>query len=252
MRHSSADPHSNGFVTRIGTAGWSIPRAFAGRVAGAGTHLQRYARQLNAVEINSSFYRPHRPSTYARWAEGVPEDFQFAVKLPRTITHQARLVECEGLLASFAEQVTGLGDKRGPLLVQLPPSFAFPGALAERFFDSVDRLLGGPVVIEPRHASWYAPEVDAMLSSRRIAQVLADPPVPTAAREPAGWRGRTYIRLHGAPRVYWSAYEPAAIEALAARIAGWAAQGEVWTIFDNTASGAALGNALDLDARLSA
>jgi uncharacterized protein YecE (DUF72 family) len=235
----------------LGTAGWSIPRVVADRVPGEGTHLQRYAQRLNAAEINSSFYRPHRPSTYARWAAAVPEGFRFAVKLPKTITHQAKLVDCEGLLATFAGEVAGLGDRRGTLLAQLPPSFAFPGAPAEHFFDSLDRLLGGQVVIEPRHASWYVPEVDALLAERRIARVLADPPVPEAAREPGGWRGLTYVRLHGAPRVYWSAYEPAALETLAARIAGWAANGEVWTIFDNTASGAALGNALDLDERLS-
>ncbi|ATY31376.1 DUF72 domain-containing protein [Sphingomonas psychrotolerans] len=231
-------------VVRIGTAGWSIPQQFADRVPGEGTHLQRYAQQLNAAEINSSFHRPHRPSTYARWAEAVPVDFRFAVKLPKAITHKAKLVDCDGLLAAFAGEVAGLGDKRGPLLVQLPPSFAFPGDLAARFFDSLDRLLGGQVVIEPRHASWYVPEVDALLTARRIARVLADPPVPEAAHAPGGWRGLTYIRLHGAPRVYWSSYDDARLAALAKRIAAGA--GDVWTIFDNTASGAALGNALDL------
>lgn len=235
-------------MRRIGTAGWSIPRAVADRVPGAGTHLQRFARTLNAAEINSSFHRPHRRSTYARWAESVPEDFRFAVKLPKTITHQAKLVDCDDLLARFAEEVSGLGGKRGPLLVQLPPSLAFPGDVAERFFDRVDRLLGGRIVIEPRHPSWYVPEVDAILADRRIARVLADPPVPEAAREPGGWRGLTYIRLHGAPRVYWSSYDPAQLDALAACIAG--SEGEIWTIFDNTASGAALGNALGLAERL--
>jgi uncharacterized protein YecE (DUF72 family) len=237
-------------AVRIGTAGWSIPRPAADRAPGEGTHLQRYAQRLSVAEINSSFHRPHRPSTYARWAESVPENFRFAVKLPKTITHQARLVGCERLLAAFAGEVAGLGDRRGPLLVQLPPSLAFPGDVAERFFDTLDALLGGQVVIEPRHASWYVPEVDQLLAARRIARVLADPPVPEAAREPGGWRGMTYIRLHGTPRVYWSSYDAAQIETLAARVAAWAGQSEVWTIFDNTASGAALGNALDFDTRL--
>ena len=235
-------------VVRIGTAGWSIPRMVADRVPGEGTHLQRYAQRLNAVEINTSFYRPHRPATYARWAESVPEDFRFAVKVPKAITHTARLVECEPLLEGFASEVAGLGEKRGPLLVQLPPSFGFPGEVAERFFDSLDRTLGGQIVIEPRHASWYAPEVDAMLAERRIARVAADPPVPEAAREPGGWRGFTYLRRHGAPRVYWSAYDLEQLDALATGIA--ASESEIWTIFDNTASGAALGNALDLKERL--
>jgi uncharacterized protein YecE (DUF72 family) len=235
-------------TVRVGTAGWSIPREFAGRVPGMESHLQRYAQRLNAVEINTSFYRSHRATTWARWAASVPDDFRFAVKLPRTITHQAKLVDCDDLLAVFAAEVAGLGEKRGPVLVQLPPSFAYPGGVAERFFDSFDRLVGGQAAIEPRHASWYAPEVEAMLAARRIARVVADPPVPEAAREPGGWRGLTYIRLHGAPRVYWSSYDADQIEALAARIAE--SEGDVWTIFDNTASGAALGNALDLIERL--
>jgi uncharacterized protein YecE (DUF72 family) len=235
-------------MVRIGTAGWSIPRTSADRVPGAGTHLQRYARRLNAAEINTSFHRPHRPATYARWAASVPDDFRFAVKLPKAITHQARLADCDDLLARFAGEVAGLGEKRGPLLVQLPPSFGYPGDVAERFFDALDDLLGGPVVIEPRHASWYAPEVDAMLAARRIARVIADPPVPEAAAVPGGWPGLIYIRLHGTPRVYWSNYAPAQLDALATSIAADAS--ETWVIFDNTASGAALGNALDLRARL--
>jgi uncharacterized protein YecE (DUF72 family) len=233
-------------AVRIGTAGWSIPRAVADRVPGEGTHLQRYAQRLNAAEINSSFHRPHRQSTYARWAEAVPEDFRFAVKLPRTITHQAKLVGCDDLLARFADEIAGLAGKRGPLLVQLPPSFAYAEDVVAQFLDAFDRIVGGQVVIEPRHASWYVPEVDRMLADRRIARVLADPPVPELASEPGGWRGLTYLRLHGAPRVYWSAYEPEQIAALAPRITDWTTAGEVWTVFDNTASGAALGNALDL------
>lgn len=235
-------------TARIGTAGWSIPRAEADRVPGAGTHLQRYAQRLNAAEINTSFHRPHRTATYARWAESVPDDFRFAVKLPKAITHQARLVDCEELLVRFAGEVAGLGTKRGPLLVQLPPSFGYPGEAAERFFDTLDDVVGGPAVVEPRHASWYVPEVDAMLAERRIARVVADPPVHEAARMPGGWPGLVYTRLHGAPRVYWSSYDTTQIDALAARIEERDA--ETWTIFDNTASGAALGNALDLSRRL--
>lgn len=235
-------------TARIGTAGWSIPLAEAGRVAGAGTHLQRYAQRLNATEINTSFYRPHRAATYARWAESVPDGFRFAVKLPKAITHQAQLADCDDLLARFAGEVAGLGAKRGPLLVQLPPSFVYPGELAERFVDALDDLIGGQVVIEPRHASWYMPEVDTMLAERRIARVVADPPVPEAARAPGGWTGLLYVRLHGTPRVYWSSYDTVELDAFTTRIVE--SKVVTWTIFDNTASGAALGNALDLRERL--
>jgi uncharacterized protein YecE (DUF72 family) len=231
-------------VVRVGTAGWSIPRAAADRVPGEGTHLQRYAARFPCAEINSSFHRPHRASTYARWAASVPDGFRFSVKLPKTITHQQRLVDCEPLLATFAGEVVGLEDRRGPLLVQLPPSFAYSEQVAERFLDTLAAALPGRTVIEPRHPSWYAPQVDAMLAEREVARVVADPPVPAQAAEPGGWRGLAYVRLHGSPRVYWSSYDAEALAAHAklARSTG----AETWVVYDNTASGAALANALDL------
>src|SRR5580698_7362880 len=76
---------------RVGTAGWSIPRPSAFRFEGPGTHLERYSRSLGCAEINSSFYRPHAETTYAKWRESTPPDFRFAVKMPRTITHQLKL-----------------------------------------------------------------------------------------------------------------------------------------------------------------
>ena len=93
--------------TRIGTAGWSIPSRLADAFPKAGTHLARYAGRLQAVEINSSFYRSHRPATYARWARDVPEDFRFSVKMPKAITHEARLVSAVDRLRTFCR-----GDRR--------------------------------------------------------------------------------------------------------------------------------------------
>ena len=78
---------------RIGTAGWAIPRIHADLFPGNGTGLERYSGRLNAAEINSSFYRPHRPATYARWADAVPEAFRFSVKIPRSISHEKRLID---------------------------------------------------------------------------------------------------------------------------------------------------------------
>src|SRR6187455_1643415 len=103
----------------VGVAGWPIPKPHAGLFPETGSHLQRYAARFNAVEINSSFYRPHRPATYARWAASVPPDFRFAVKVPREITHRRRLVEVDDLLERFPGEATHLGEKLGPLLVQL-------------------------------------------------------------------------------------------------------------------------------------
>ncbi len=238
-------------MIRTGIAGWSIASLHADLFPGEGTHLSRYAARLDMAEINSSFYRPHRRTTYERWAESVPPAFRFAVKLPRTITHERRLVDCGDLVHRFADEIAGLGNKRGPLLVQLPPSFAFPGSPAEDFFRMLAEIAGGPIVCEPRHASWFEREADALLDRLKVARVAADPaPVPQAAA-PGGWRGLAYFRLHGSPRIYWSPYSPEAIDRHAGAVAALARDGiETWTVFDNTASGAAIADALALDRAL--
>jgi uncharacterized protein YecE (DUF72 family) len=233
---------------RIATAGWTIPRHVAAEFPSEGAGLQRYAARFGGVEINSTFYRSHRATTYARWAETTPADFRFALKLPRTITHEARLVDCVGLAAAFRAEVEPLGAKLGPLLVQLPPSLAFAPEIAAPFFAGLRELWPRAIVCEPRHASWFDGAADAMLAAHRIGRVGADPARHPAAGEPAGWRGISYWRLHGSPRMYYSAYEPAALDALAASIR--TALGEVWCVFDNTTSGAAAADALALQARL--
>lgn len=229
---------------RLGTAGWSVPREVAERFAGPGTHLERYARTMNAVEINSSFYRPHRRATYARWAASTPPDFRFAVKTPRVLTQEQRLREPEAGLDRFASEVEGLGDRLGAVLVQTPPSLVFDEADATRFFDAAAARLPVPIACEPRHASWFAPEVDVWLKGRRIARVAADPAPVSGAGAPGGWRGLTYIRLHGAPRIYYSAYSPETLAATAERLRREAADAPTWCVFDNTAAGHALPNAL--------
>src|ERR1700679_2611830 len=99
----------------IGTAGWSIPKEHRERFGAGDSILARYATRLNAVEINSSFYRPHKPSTYARWGETVPEGFRFSVKVPKTVTHEKRLKDVDALLDIFLGECTALGKKLGPL-----------------------------------------------------------------------------------------------------------------------------------------
>src|SRR3569832_1232375 len=108
-----------GAVITIGTAGWSVTRTAAAAFPASGTHLHRYAQILNGVEINSSFYRSHRPQTYARWAASTPTAFRFAVKLPRTITHEARLHDVRVQLTAFLTEETTQTDKHDELLVQL-------------------------------------------------------------------------------------------------------------------------------------
>jgi uncharacterized protein YecE (DUF72 family) len=232
---------------RVGVAGWSIPSALSEQFPLVGTHLERYSSRFSCVEINSSFHRPHRRTTYKRWAACVPSGFQFAVKLPKVITHERRLDDCGMLIERFAEETSGLGGKRGPVLVQLPPSFLYPGEIAIRFFDELKALIDGPVVLEPRHASWFEPQVDRMLKRQRVSRVAADPARLSAAAIPGGASDIAYFRLHGSPSVYRSSYDEKAIEAQAEVVASLSAHGaDVWTIYDNTTLGAAIANALQL------
>jgi uncharacterized protein YecE (DUF72 family) len=230
---------------RIGTAAWSIPKEHAAPFPVAGSHLERYGAVLNAVEINTSFYRPHRTATYERWAGSVPEDFRFAVKVPKAITHERRLKDVGDLLDQFLSEAGGLGPKLGPLLVQLPPRLAFEPSIADHFLSDLRSRVEGSIVCEPRHASWFTPEVEALFDELRIARVAADPaPVP-GADEPGGWRGLSYYRLHGSPRIYYSAYSAEYLAAIAEVLVKDAAAGiETWCIFDNTAAFAATADAL--------
>jgi uncharacterized protein YecE (DUF72 family) len=236
-------------MLRIGTAGWAIRREHRDRFPGEGSHLARYSAQLNAVEINSSFYRPHRPATYTKWARETPDIFSFAVKMPRAITHTARLKDSSEALTGFFGECGALGEKLGCVLIQLPPSLAFEEAGAKNFFDTFREIYPGATALEPRHASWFAPEAEAMLVQFEIARVAADPvpaKIADAARanEPGGFRGFAYWRLHGSPRIYYSDYDSGALTALAQRLSP-----HDWCIFDNTALGHATSNALELRAQ---
>lgn len=234
----------------VGTAGWSVPRDAQPHFPAEGTHLVRYAARLPAAEINSSFYRPHRPASYARWAASVGPAFRFSVKLPRTITHEQRLADAGALLDAFLAGVSALGPTLGCLLVQLPPSLAFEPAVAERFLAALRARHDGPVALEPRHASWFDAPADARLVDWRVGRVAADPARVPAAAKPGGWPGTVYYRLHGSPRTYYSPYEPDYLDALAGRLARAAPGAAAWCVFDNTASGAAAPNALALLERL--
>lgn len=230
---------------RIGTAGWSFPRTLAGFPA-EGSGLERYARVLSAVEINSSFYRPHRRKTYERWAASTPPGFRFAVKAPRTITHERRLVDCGEPLARFLDECGGLGDRLGPLLIQLPPSLAFDAGTVERFLAAWRKATAAATVLEPRHATWFDAPAQALLEGFKVARVAADPAVVPAAARPGGWSRLAYRRLHGSPAMYATPYDDGRLEPLAAQIAGEPEAVESWCVFDNTRFGAATTDALKL------
>lgn len=230
----------------VGCAGWSLSRESAPSFPAEGSHLQRYAALFNTVEINSSFYRPHRPQTYARWAASVPDDFLFSVKLPRSMSHDARLVDIAAPLRQFATEAGALGAKLGCVLVQLPPKLAFDAAIAGDFFSRVQESFGCMIACEARNAEWFGAEATALLAERSITRVIADPPkgqegphVPTSSA--------LYARLHGSPRIYYSSYPPDYLAQVARYATGQVAEGrDVWVVFDNTASGAAILNAVEL------
>jgi uncharacterized protein YecE (DUF72 family) len=235
----------------IGCAGWTLPREFKSEFPKEGSHLARYAARLSGVEINSSFYRPHRPATYERWAETVPADFRFSVKVPKTITHEAQLKGIAAELKTFLQEATCLGPKLGCLLVQLPPKAEFRASTARAFFSRLRDAYDGGVACEPRHATWFEPEADAVLRQAKVARVAADPARVPAAAEPGGGEELVYYRLHGSPRIYYSAYDDRYLDELAKKLSDRARTGsEIWCIFDNTALGFATGNALKLQNKL--
>jgi uncharacterized protein YecE (DUF72 family) len=239
-------------MIHVGTAGWSISSRYKDSFPQAGSHLQRYAKRFDVVEINTSFYRHHQAQTYARWASSVPKDFRFSLKTPNTLTHEGELKAHRDVLAQFAEEVSQLGDKLAVVLVQLPPKLECDAAGARRFFKAFRKRVDVPIAFEPRHPSWASPKIDALLKACSVTRVAADPPPWAGADEPGGCTDLAYFRWHGKPRKYYSDYDAEALDAVAAQlIAADAYAKDVWMILDNTALGHALGNAFTLQEKLS-
>lgn len=219
-----------------------------------GSGLERYAAVFNAVEINSSFYRPHQHSTYARWAESVPDSFRFSVKIPRTITHDRHLKGTGTELAAFLAQTSGLGNRLGGFLVQLPPSLAFDARSANAFFNRLHDQLSPEVAIacEPRHLSWFAAKLEAFWSRHNVNRVGVDPPLTPEASAPGNAGPWRYWRLHGSPQMYYSDYPVEALTTLADTLNTIEPAQSPWVMFDNTAAGHAAGNAYQLMELISA
>ena len=233
-------------AVRIGLAGWSeatsrfrdlyplpsdLPKP---------SGLQRYAYTLDFVEINASFYRTMRRSTYERWAEDTPPDFGFSVKMHRGFTHFHRLKDTTALPA-FIEAVSGLGEKWKALLVQLPPSLQFDADSAARFFAELRMQYVGSIACEPRHDSWMSQDAAALLATFDVALVRVDIPQTDAPVRP----GPVYVRLHGSPRRYFSAYNSDQLRSLASWLQA-SPERPRYVVFDNTGSAAATRNALEL------
>ncbi|TWI53716.1 uncharacterized protein YecE (DUF72 family) [Pseudomonas duriflava] len=231
----------------LGCAGWSLPRTVWALFPSEGTHLERYSAGLPAVEINSSFYRPHRPATYAKWASSVPSEFRFSVKMPRQITHEQRLKYSREQLATFLAECSHLSNTLGCPLIQLPPSLVFEAETARAFYEDVRDLYSGGVVLEPRHSTWLSDTAQMLLHDYQIGQVAADPSPLPGGDQPSGWPGIVYYRLHGSPDLYHSTYSLDQLKPVAHALRACRERSiPAWCIFDNTASGAAVPNALDM------
>ena len=167
------------------------------------------------------------------------------------ITHEHRLRRSRAPLERFLAEANGLCRHGGPLLVQLPPSFAFEARAAASFFGMMRERYEGTVVCEPRHPTWFGARAGAMMSRYFVARVAADPAITEESNAPGGWNGLAYFRLHGAPRMYWSRYEARYLSRLATVVRRISESADVWCVFDNTASGAAMENAWELRQLLS-
>lgn len=232
----------------IGCAGWSNPGEQRALFGQGDSLLARYATRFDVVEINSSFYRSHRQDTYRRWSATVPSRFRFAVKLPQAITHDAALRDTGSLLDQFMGEAAGLGRKLGRLLMQLPASQALDMRVAATFFRMLRNRTDVAVVCEPRHPSWFTAAAEALFERHRIGRVIADPGIPGTDAWPPD-RRQAYWRMHGSPRMCYSAYADATLRALAQSVRSTRS---AWVIFDNTAHGHAVADAARLQTLLDA
>ncbi|QJA05848.1 DUF72 domain-containing protein [Thermosulfurimonas marina] len=235
---------------RIGTSGWNYRHwrgVFYPRDLLPRRWLSYYAQYFDTVEVNATFYGTLKPQTLARWVSETPDDFLFAVKAHRYLTHVKRLRGVEEALERFYETLAPLRPKLGPILFQLPPSLSYQPEVLEAFLAALPRDL--PVALEIRHASFHQEDFLKRLRRHGVALCLSD----TAGRYPslllaltADW---TYIRLHGSRRLYRSCYTPEELKAWAERIRAFPVQ-RVYVYFDNDALGWAPENALRLKALL--
>jgi uncharacterized protein YecE (DUF72 family) len=232
-RDVSADP-------LIGLAGWSeAVSKHRTYFPGSGSGLTRYAETFSMVEVNSSFYRAVRAETFASWAEQTPPGFRFSVKINRAVTHAARL-SANAKLEQALEPMMSLGPKLAAVLIQLPPTLATDPERDAAFLERLRSLYSGMVAWEPRHPSWEAPEAARLLEEHGITPVRTTIPAAGAAPAPSG----IYVRLHGTPRRYYSAYSTADLTSLSQWLRTESSPSIV--IFDNTASSAGVRNAIEL------
>ena len=265
---------------RIGTSGWLYPPwrgVFYPPKLPHRRELEYLSSRLNSVEINGTFYSLQRPTSFRSWYEQTPDDFTFAVKGARFITHMKKLADAETPLANFfASGVLALGTKLGPILWQLPPNFGFNPDRLAAFLDQLPRSTGEAAwqarkhderlkdrsfttaladqplrhALEVRHKSFETPAFCDLLREHAISLVVAD----TAGRWPLlreVTADLVYVRLHGDIELYTSGYTDEALDSWATEIARWTSAGlDVQVHFDNDAKVHAPYNAICLAEKL--
>ncbi len=239
---------------RIGISGWRYPPwrgVFYPRGLPQAKELDFAATRFRTIEINGTFYSLQRPEYFADWAARTPDDFVFAVKAPRYITHMLKLRSAETALANFlANGLLRLGPKLGPILWQFPPNFAFHTDRLEPFLSLLphdteaaatlsrkhnSRLTGRAFTetdvrrrlrhaIEIRHESFRNPEFIQLLRAYDVALVCADTVAWPRLMDVTS--DFVYCRLHGSEELYASGYDDAALDEWAGRVCAWAAGGE--------------------------
>ena len=242
----------------IGTSGWRYAHWAKGRVYPKGMKqgdwLGFFARHFGTVEINMSFYRLPKTDMIVRWRERVGSRFRFAVKLWRRITHEKRLANCTREMQDFLTVTAGLRAKRGPLLVQLPPSMRKDLGLLEAFLADLKHARGRSrlrVTVEFRSTDWLCDPVYELLDDRGVAVCLADlERCPITEPNDVDF---VYIRRHGPGGRYRGCYAARHIADDADRIRAWRAAGkDVYVYFNNDAEGYAVDNARELLAAVGA
>ena len=233
---------------RIGCSGWSYASWKEPVYGGAPPRrwLELYAQRFDTVEVNATFYRLPTPKAVRDWVERTPDDFMFAVKASRYLTHVKRLRDLGPGLERFYQRLEPLvhSHKLGPVLWQLPESFRRDD---ERLADALERLPPGRHCFEFRHPSWFADAVYEILRAHEAALVFGDHPSRPFQQDEltAGW---AYVRFHHGRRGRRGNYSQAELRDWAARIRAWKV--ETWAYFNNDWEAFAVANALALKSRL--
>lgn len=224
---------------RVGTSGWHYrdwwgpfyPEKLRKKDA-----LAFYVTQFSAAELNAPFYRTPTPEAVTAWFDSTPDDFRFAWKASRFITHFRRLLVNEESMILLKSRLDLLGYKLGPVLFQLPPQMQVD---RERLAGFIGALPPGlRYTFEFRHESWYDPAILSLLADHDVALCLSDHAAAPAPREAtASW---VYVRNHGPSGRYHGNYSEEALQGWAQDMSRWRNEGrDVWCFFDNDVKSAA-------------